>query len=77
MADPQQELTFNQYSVLANQILAQQRQIDALQKIITERLDDLDDRTRRNEFMVVVGFFLIVLSAVITFFLVRDLLIHG
>lgn len=72
MAEPQnQELSFNQYSVLANQILAQQRQIEALQQTINRVLDDHEDRIRRNETLIVIGFFLIVLASVILYFLTR------
>lgn len=71
MAEPQQELTFNQFSVLANQIATQQRQIDALQQTINRILDDHEERIRRNETLIVGGFFLTVLATVVLFFLTR------
>lgn len=67
----QNDLSFNQYGVLARQILDQQRQIEALQTQINRTLNDHENRIRRNEVMLIVGFFTVVIIAMLLYFLTR------
>lgn len=67
--EPRRDLTFNQYSVLANQILSQQKQIESLQTTINRILEDHEERLRRNETLVVIGFFITVIAGMVVWFL--------
>lgn len=71
MAEPNQELSFNQYSVLIATINSLREEVRATHAQTSEMLKDHEDRLRRQEVLLIVGFFLVVIVGILSFFLLR------
>lgn len=80
MAEPiqqNQELTFNQYSVLIASINALRDEVRTTNAQMREVTQDHEDRLRRNELFLIVGLFVIIIAIIITFFVVREVVLNG
>ena len=72
-----QELTFNQYSVLIASINALRDEVRTTNAQMREVTQDHEDRLRRNELFLIVGLFVIIIAIIITFFVVREVVLNG
>lgn len=80
MAEPiqqNQELTFNQYSVLIASINALRDEVRTTNAQMREVTQDHEDRLRRNELFLIVGLFVIIIAIIITVFVVREVVLNG
>lgn len=72
-----QEIPFGQYSVLLKEIGYLRDELRASNLQMEKIVSDHEERLRRNELLIVIGLFLIVLAAIVVFFVVREIVLRG